>query len=1050
MPTLVTFIANAIVLALGSATVTSAALVAFSVITANIIVAGLVIGAYALTRPRRPGQLSFAGTAQARTQMVRQAITTRKIIYGEIKVSGPLVLLETTGSNQFRHIVIPLCDQESNRIGTVFFNDTPIYEDQLDAGGNVISGRFSGVARIKKHLGASDQTADTDLVSEVEKWTTEHRGRGVTYLYVRVELNQTSFPTGLPNISAIVQGQKIFDPRSSVTRWSPNVAHCVRSYLLNPRYGRPSLTSAGIDDTSFNADANTCEEFVAAPIITHAVSSIDTGNDELTLNGTSLRFSFKNKVRLTTTGTLPTGLALNTDYYVIISSRVGRVVRLATSKQNANDGIFIDLADVGTGTHTVTLEGFHTVQSVVTATDVLELDEQKLSVQTGDKVNLATTGTLPAGLAPATDYYVIVHHEQEVLDDNDAVLERCAVQLASSYFNALDRVAIDITDVGTGTHTLIKKGEPRYTCNGLVDSGDDPHKILSEMLTAMSGTIIQIGGTWKSLAGVYRPPTLSLDEGDVVSSISTPTRVSEKSRFNRIRGTYVNPENDWQPSDYPPVTKTAYQTADNGVITDKDDFDLPFTSRSQTAQRLASIILNRMRQEITMEATFTTKAYLAQAGDTENISNTVRGWSNKVFEVVESTPGFVPDENEVPVWVVRQVLRETAASVYDFDPDVDEVIIDDAPNTNLPNAFAKDPPSNLMIDEEIYVTRDGAGVKVRAILSWDASPDQLVNEYQVEHKLPSDPTWIIQPTTRGLTYNIDDIDPTLWDFRVKGINSLGVSTAYVSKQQKIFGLLTPPTEPQNLTISVVGGTAYLRWDKSPDVDVRVGGEYIVRHSQKLTGASWTESVTIGPAIGGNETLAVLPLKEGTYMMKAKDASNPPVFSTGTASVTTKQASVSAFTTTDTLTEDPTFAGAKVSTQVVSNVLKLTTGGGGVDPSGTYTFSGAFDFGSVVSRRITTLIDALVVNVDDLIDDRLDLIDTWLDFDGTLQANADAVIFMRQTDDDPTGSPTFGPWERIESGEVEAWGVQFRVELTSDNSGFNMEISELSVKAESIV
>lgn len=158
-----------------------------------------------------------------------------------------------------------------------------------------------------------------------------------------MQLNQTSFPTGLPNISAIVQGQKIFDPRSSVTRWSPNVAHCVRSYLLNPRYGRPGLTSAGIDDTSFNADANTCEEFVAAPIITHAVSSIDTGNDELSLDGTSLRFSFNNKVRLTTTGTLPAALALNTDYYVIISSRVGRVIRLATSKQNANDGIFIDL-----------------------------------------------------------------------------------------------------------------------------------------------------------------------------------------------------------------------------------------------------------------------------------------------------------------------------------------------------------------------------------------------------------------------------------------------------------------------------------------------------------------------------------------------------------------------------------------------------------------------------------------------------------------------------------------------------------------------------------
>lgn len=991
----------------------------------------------------------FTAQAEGRTRMVRQAITPRKIIFGETKVSGPIVLWETTDNNRYHHLVVPLCDQQSNRIGTVFINDTPVYEDQLDAGGNVVSGRFAGFLRIKKHLGTPDQVADADLVAEVEKWTRGHRGREVTYLYIRVDLDPEIYPNGMPNFSAVVQGQIIFDARTSASRWSPNAALCLRSYMLNPRYGLKKLVASGVDDTFFNADANTCEEFVAAPVKAHTISSIDTANDEITLDGTSLKFRFKNRVRLTTTGTLPTGLAVDTDYYVIVTSEEGRVIRLATTKQNTNDNVFIDLTDSGAGTHTITFEIQHTIEVVDTANDTIETDSEKLLVQTGDKVQFTTTHTLPAGLSLATDYYVIVHHEQRVLDDDDTVLERCAVQLATTYFNALDRVAMDITDAGTGTHTMTKKGEPRYTCNGVVETSDDPHKILLEMLSAMAGTLPFIGGTWKSLAGVYRAPAISLDEGDVVGPISTPTRISARDRFNRVRGTYVNPQNDWKPSDYPAVTKTAYQTADNGRIIDKTDFQLPFTSRSQTAQRLALILLNRMRQEIIMETTFNTKAYQAQCGDTEQISNRVRGWTDKVFEVVESVPGFIQDANDVPIWVVKQILRETASSVFDFNPDVDEVITDDAPNTTLPNPFAIDPPSNLMIDEEIYVTRDGAGVKVRAIVSWSASLDQLVREYQVEFKLPSDPVWTVFPSTRALSINIDDVDPVLLNFRVKAINGLGVSSAYVTKTQQIFGLLDPPTEPQNLTMTVVGGTAYLRWDKSPDVDVRVGGEYIVRHSPKLTGASWTESVTIGPAIGGNETLAVLPLKEGTYMMKAKDTSNPPVFSIGTASVTTKQASVSSFTTTDTLVEDPSFAGTKVNTEVNVGALRLTSTGGSVNPSGTYTFSGAFDFGSVVRRRITTLIDAIIVNVDDLIDDRLDLIDDWLDFDGTLQANADAVVFMRQTDDDPTGSPTWGPWERVESGEIEAWGVQFRVEFSSSNTGFNIEVSQLEVKAESI-
>ena len=41
----------------------------------------------------------------------------------------------------------------------------------------------------KTHNGSSDQTADSDLVSESDnKWTTEHRLRGIAYMYVRLRL----------------------------------------------------------------------------------------------------------------------------------------------------------------------------------------------------------------------------------------------------------------------------------------------------------------------------------------------------------------------------------------------------------------------------------------------------------------------------------------------------------------------------------------------------------------------------------------------------------------------------------------------------------------------------------------------------------------------------------------------------------------------------------------------------------------------------------------------------------------------------------------------
>jgi hypothetical protein len=71
------------------------------------------------------------------------------------------------------------------------------------------------------------------------------------------------------------------------------------------------------------------------------------------------------------------------------------------------------------------------------------------NILTGTRVRLTTTTTLPAGLSTGTDYYVI-----KVTDST--------FKLASSYANAIAGTAINITDAGTGTHTMSRL-LPRYT-----------------------------------------------------------------------------------------------------------------------------------------------------------------------------------------------------------------------------------------------------------------------------------------------------------------------------------------------------------------------------------------------------------------------------------------------------------------------------------------------------------------------------------------------------------------------------------------------------------
>lgn len=78
------------------------------------------------------------------------------------------------------------------------------------------------------------------------------------------------------------------------------------------------------------------------------------------------------------------------------------------------------------------------------ATDIVTIAAHGLT--TGDgPFRLTTTDTLPAGLNLATDYWV-------------SVLTVNTFTLATSYANAIAGTPVDVTDTGTGTHTMTRPG----------------------------------------------------------------------------------------------------------------------------------------------------------------------------------------------------------------------------------------------------------------------------------------------------------------------------------------------------------------------------------------------------------------------------------------------------------------------------------------------------------------------------------------------------------------------------------------------------------------
>lgn len=404
-------------------------------------------------------------------------------------------------------------------------------------------------------------------------------------------------------------------------------------------------------------------------------------------------------------------------------------------------------------------------------------------------------------------------------------------------------------------------------------------------------------------------------------------------------------------------------------------------------------------------------------------------------------------------------LRETSPLIYDWNTSEAQIYAA-APRTNLPSAFVLPAPGSPVISEEIYVTTQGDGVKARATLIWQASPSPYVASYEIIARYQGGP-WQFLGETPDTTFQQDDILPGAWEWGVRGKTRLGVVSTYATTTREIFGLAAPPVALSGVTLQTAGGLAVLKWALHPDIDVRIGGQIVIRHSA-ATVPAWDNGRTLDAVAGGTQ-LAVVPLLPGAYLLRALDASG----ALGPASVvTTDGAQVIAFAPVTSLTEDPGFSGAKTDTVASGGLLTIGAGGliddwadfdavpdfdfeGGIKPEGTYTFSAGMDLTTVRRVRLRSYVETGLNATGDLIDDRQMPIDDWLSFDGADGGEVDVVVEFRSTDDNPGGSPVWSEWSRLDATEVNRRAFQFRARLTTANANYTPAVSALRVFADEV-
>jgi hypothetical protein len=447
------------------------------------------------------------------------------------------------------------------------------------------------------------------------------------------------------------------------------------------------------------------------------------------------------------------------------------------SETDASANVCDEIVDAKSITHTVATVNVGTGSPPVGGS--FDLNGDALRFMTGDRVEIASAGTLPGGFTAATSYYVIA--DREAKTDEAALRIRLAASLADAYAET----AIDVTSAGSGSISIEKTGEPRYTAHGIIETDREPAAIIEDLRSAMAGWIVNVGGEWQIRAGRWESAALTLDEDDLAGPISMRTRTPRRERFNAVKGVYVSPLNYGQASDYPPVTNSVYQTADGG---DRvfNELDLPFTSRPQTAQRIATVQLQRHRREIEVTLQLNLIGVLLSVGDVVALSLERYGWTAKTFRVADwrfMNVGGDGRLDQPPRLGVQVDLKEEDSSVYDFDHTAEETLVTPAARTTLPNPYFVSAPTTLAVTTDT-VTADTGAQLAYIVFSWDVHPQAFVlggGRFEAQFKKSADSAWSetwavegdreslrIGPLEKGVNY----------DVRVRAVNALGVRSSW--------------------------------------------------------------------------------------------------------------------------------------------------------------------------------------------------------------------------------------------------------------------------------
>jgi hypothetical protein len=595
-----------------------------------------------------------------------------------------------------------------------------------------------------------------------------------------------------------------------------------------------------------------------------------------------------------------------------------------------------------------------------------------------------------------------------------------------------------------------------FETNAVLDTEKKLIENVRELLVPMRAIFNYTQGKYKIIIEGSGASQLLLTKDNVVSEVKIQGE-SKSEKFNRVIGTYTNPDKDYQSDtvSYPPFDDSHLASADrhstmleedNGTLLERS-FDMLQVSNPYQAEEICENILKRSRNNLKAEVTATAEALNLSIGDIVTATYDTAGFVNKPFRVMSLS---INSDSTVNLG-----LEEHQDEFYDYE---NKLEAPDIPDTVLPNPFSVMSPA-ISVSDEVIELFDGSVVSKMVVTL--TNNDNFADQFEVEYKQNTETFFRLMGRGINQVFEIYPvIEGAIYNIRARTINTLGVRSSFATATHEVVTAFLPPSDISTYNIDVVGDKLHHFWTGINDLDLDF---YEIRFTSDTTETLYSNTTILVPKIGRPATSVETPfLGSGKFFIKAVDKFG--IRSANSTSVVVSSQVFEGFQSVQTITEETAFSGTKTNCAVVDNTLVLNTsafdsisgdfddgvglfdgGDNTVVGSGTYEFASGFDFSN--SFKFKVILNQL--NVDHL--DYIDNFDSQAgDFDdveglfdgGSGEAISTNVQLQIATS---TDNVTFSSFNDFKSGDYVARAVKFKAILTSTDTSATPAINNLSLK-----